>query len=42
VAGSDAVHAGRVLKAASGALLDVTEYASGRQQGSVINFLDCG
>jgi hypothetical protein len=38
VAGSDAAHAGRVLKAASGALLDVTECDNCLQQGSVINF----
>jgi hypothetical protein len=38
VAGSDPAHTGRVLKAASGALLDVTECDNGLQQGSVINF----
>jgi hypothetical protein len=38
VGGGDAAHAGRVMKAASGALLGVTECDNGLQQGSVINF----
>jgi hypothetical protein len=37
VGGSDCTHVGRILKAASGALL-VTECDNGLQQGSVINF----
>jgi hypothetical protein len=38
VAGSDCARAGRIVRAASAALLVVTECDNGLQQGSVINF----
>jgi hypothetical protein len=38
VAGGDCARAGRILKAAHGAMLVVTECDNGLQQGSVINF----
>ncbi|MFL6672215.1 MAG: YfiR family protein [Massilia sp.] len=38
VAGGDSAHTARIVKAASGALLVVSECDNGLQQGSVINF----
>ncbi|QNA88802.1 YfiR family protein [Massilia sp. Dwa41.01b] len=38
MAGNDSARTGRILRAAPGALLPVTECDLGLQQGSVINF----